>query len=216
MHPAYHWTSLQQGLLDGICLIRHPFNQTMLFLQSCFSSVWLLAYIFMLGHVPPMYRILQFLLNFMTFLSSGFSSLLRFLWMEAWIFGVSVTFPSFVSRENLPNFPLCQPSSISINWDRKQVWTQYWSLECTGSHWPPTRVWAIDCLWAQAFSSCFKSSHCSSSPDIQELVYGDFMEDSVLSFIEAQIDNLHHSSLKHLANYLIIWVYQGSKIWCTP
>lgn len=103
MHPGYHWTSFQQGHHNATCSIGHPFNQTELFLQSCFSPLWLLVYIFTFEDVPPCTR---FLLNSMTFPSSGFSSLLSSLWMRAWIFGVSATFLSFVSIENLPRFPL--------------------------------------------------------------------------------------------------------------
>lgn len=140
----------------------------MLFLQSCFSPVWLLTYIFMLGDVPPTYRILQFLLNFMTFLSSGFSSLLRSLWMGAGIFGVSATFPSFVSTEKLPRFPLphhlYQLMKILI---RTGPSTDPWStLLVTGLQLEFEPL--IDCLWAQAF----RSPHCSSSPDSNSLSVG--------------------------------------------
>lgn len=166
MHPGYHWTSLQQGHLDGICSIRHPFSQTECFLQSCFSPVWLLAYIFVLRDVPTMHRILQFLLNSMTFLSSEFSSLLRSLWMEAWVFGVSTTLPGFVSTENLPRFPL--PHHL------------YQLMEMLNRTGPSTDPWSallvtglqlefeplVACLWAQPFSSflTYPTAHLAQTP----------------------------------------------------
>lgn len=51
------------------------------------------------GFVPPqMQKIAVFLVNFMKFMSTHFSSLLRYLWMTAEPFGISATYPIFCHK----------------------------------------------------------------------------------------------------------------------
>lgn len=141
-------------------------RQSFFFLQRCFSLVWFLAYIFGFGDVPPTYRILQFLLNSVIFLSCQFSSLFRSLWLGACMFGVLATFPHFVSTENLPRFPL--PHHL------------YQLMEMLNMTGPSTDPWStvlvtglqlefeplIACLWAQPFSSFLThlTAHLAQTP----------------------------------------------------
>jgi len=101
----------------------------------------------------PRYRTWRFpLFNCMRFLSAHFSSLLRSLWIAAWLSGVSCLLPILCHLKICWGYLLPHQPNEGV----EQNWTQYWPLGYNAIYWPPTRLSVSDhhplCL-SRKFSS---------------------------------------------------------------